>query len=135
MLVLKGKLAVTRQPAPGNSSTYLFEWESDSNGDVLANLDPIEGVPWRLVTRPLDGPSDNYAVSLLDCASGADLLLGKGASRDTSNSETAYIYDGTNTSIRNEISGMCRFSISGAGATKTGIVWLTLLPVTPGMTL
>ena len=55
---------------------------------------PSNGVGGRLlqlVTNPgSTAPQDNYDITLTD-AEGSDFLLGKGANRDTSNSEVAVI--------------------------------------------
>ena len=62
-------------------------WTSTDAGAVSsATTNKYTGEIVRLVTIPSDGPTDNYDVTVLDSDS-ADVLMGAGANRDTTNTE------------------------------------------------
>lgn len=103
-----------------------WHWTSDASGNVTHLMDvPLEGVPWRLITRPSDGPTDNYDVTLVD-ALGVDVLLGRGADRDTSVEETAFVYETGFPDVKTWISGLHEFRVRNAGASKSGLVVLLI---------
>jgi hypothetical protein len=110
-----------------NVTLHRWQWRSSAGGDVKMNMEtPLEGVPWKLVTQPLDSPTDNYSVTIADDC-GSDILLGKGASRDTATVETMFVNNGTDASVRNITRGLHVFVIAAAGASKSGIVNLYMV--------
>jgi hypothetical protein len=112
--------------ANGDNAVYTFTWISDAIGNVLHTMNaPIIGVPKQLSTRPVDTPTDDYDVTILD-ESGRDVLLGKGVNRDQSTSETVFIYESSNTDVYNATRGLHRFKVAGAGNTKSGVAILTI---------
>lgn len=108
-----------------------WAWTSDSAGAMTANMEKTEiisGVCWRLTTKPIIAPTDNYDIALLN-ELGADILLGKGADRDTANVETVFLCDSTNVSVKNATHGLHQLRVSTAGASKSGIVRLCVIPI------
>ena len=72
----------------------------------------------RLITKPVDGPTDNYDVAIND-DDGVDVLMGAGIDRDTTNTEQKLA----------SVLGVCvdsklTLEITGAGNAKSGIVFL-----------
>ncbi len=99
-----------------------FAWTSDGDGDAEGTTThAYDGAIVALMTVP-DGtsaPSDNYDIVVND-ADGIDVLLGKGADRDTATTE--YV-----TSAMGAVSGSkLTLSVSNAGDTKKGTVVLWL---------
>jgi hypothetical protein len=90
--------------------------------------DSLRGVPWKLVTDPdpTNVPTDNYDITITDRA-GSDVLLGKGADRDTATNEVEWICDATITEAHTMVDGPVTFVVGSAGDTKSGIATLSLI--------
>lgn len=114
----------------GAQSFVHIDWTSDAAGDVLLRLGELTGELVRMETKPLDGPADNYAVKLVN-ELGNDTLLGKGANRDTADTEEIQVYDDNDPEVRRRLSGLHALEISGAGDTKSGVALIVLKGVTP----
>ena len=110
------------------SIEHTWQWTSDVNGDVRQNMETsIAGLVWRLITQPIDTPTANYDITIVDHM-GADVLLGKGVDRSNTAAETSFVYDSTNPEVRSVTHGRHQFVIANAGATKSGIAILSVLP-------
>ncbi len=105
-----------------------WAWTSDASGNVIFNMEiPIRGIPWRLVTKPRDdAPTANYDVTLLD-GDGADAFLGKGGDRSDTLTQMVFINDVTGAESRTLMAGRYRFTVTGAGAAKSGAVTLSVV--------
>lgn len=104
-------------------SKVTFEWTStdlgvvvDSvvDGQVNKTTQKFSGEIIRLITDPVDGPTDNYNATVLD-DDGFDVLMGAGLTRDTTNTEQ----------VLGSTLGCCysshlRLNITGAGDAKSG---------------
>jgi len=76
----------------------------------------------RLITKPTDGPTDNYDVTILD-DDGYDVLMGGGLDRDTTNTEQVNA-----SSLGVCLASQLRLNIATAGNTKSGVVILYIKP-------
>jgi hypothetical protein len=90
---------------------------STTAGEVNTTTGRYSGAVVRCVTDPVDGPTASYDITIVD-EDGADVLLGYGADRHTTNTEDALgpfacIYD-TKLSLL----------IANAGNSKSGYVYL-----------
>lgn len=115
----------------GTMVEHQFLWVSDASGNVTAVMDdaePIDGVLWRIVTSPTGAPTALYDVQLLD-ASGADVLLGRGADRSGTVVETLMLYDAADSTFRIATSGRHTLKIANAGNAKSGVVYLRIIPI------
>lgn len=100
-----------------------IDWTCSSGGAVQEL--PAFGINGRictLITNPLDGPTDNYTVQILD-EFGIDVLQGLGANRDTSNNEAVNIVY-SSTDVHPAVCGPCTLKIASAGTSKSGTVTL-----------
>lgn len=125
---------VTIAYAQGNSATkrITFTWEADASGNASGFLtNVLSGTIVRVTTNPAaDAPSDDYDVVLLD-EDGLDVLAGRGANRDTSNSEhfcpALSFSDGTTTGIAPiVVEGKLELQVSNAGNANDGSLVLYL---------
>jgi hypothetical protein len=114
---------VTRQPGKFSGTGNVYEiltidWTSDGSGDATLTLD-VNGFLVKAITDPVDGPTDNYDISLVQ--NGGDALGGFLADRDTTTTEvkipTFPIF----------LAGSHVFTVAAAGATKSGICYLYLV--------
>lgn len=118
-------LAITEYDVFGPTNLYelRFAWTSDSAGRVtLTTASRFSGEILRVTTNPGGtAPTDNYDI-LANDADGFDLLAGKGANRDTANTEafTPLIGDGTTTDKLVAMHGTINVLITNAGASKVG---------------
>lgn len=97
-------------------------WTSNASGSVTATINSVRGHITRIVTDPGSAaPTDNYDITLTD-SSGIDLLRGRGANRDTANSEmfVPLIGDGGTTTTLISMTPNLTLSITNAGNAKTG---------------
>ena len=101
-------------------------WTSDGSGAATSTVS-FAGTILRVVTNPGSAaPTDDWDVTLLD-SDGLDLFMGRGANRDTTNSEHfnpgMSTTDGTTTTvIPVSFTGSATLTIANAGAAKTGTV-------------
>lgn len=105
----------------GRPEKVRWDWTSDGDGDAdLQTAHPYWGAIIRLVTIPSSGaaPSDNYDVAVLD-EDGADVLMGAGANRHTSNTQQVAA-----SSLGCVAGDRLNLSISNAGDAKSGTVIL-----------
>lgn len=113
-----------------------FAWVSHTDGtvaissaDATGNSGPVNGTILRVTTNPGGtAPTDNYDVTLTD-EDGVDVLAGRGADRDTANSETftpgVAFSDGTTTSVVPVVvAGNLTLNVTNAGSGKQGSVIL-----------
>lgn len=120
---------VTQQPRISKNGKEIevihVAWTSDGSGDATATLSDVYGWLVKMVTDPVDGPTDNYDITLID-EWGADALQGLGANRDTTNSETVYtLVTGAATPVL--LCGDHTFTVAAAGATKSGVAVFYIL--------
>lgn len=97
-----------------------WAWKCTDAGIVTGSVTTgkYTGEIVRLVTKPVDGPTDNYDVSIND-DDGVDVLMGAGVDRDTTTIEQRLA----------SVLGVCvdsklTLEITGAGNVKSGIVFL-----------
>lgn len=119
---MAGTLTVTRTPGKtkyGREYEIVqVDWTSDASGnaDVAVALD---GFLVKSVTDPVDGPTDNYDITLVQ--NGADQLAAALENRDTTNSEcvihAAPIF----------LAGSHTFTVAAAGNAKSGKAFLYLV--------
>lgn len=106
----------------------VWDWACTDGGVVTGSVTTgkYTGQVVRLITNPdasTDNPTDDYDVQVLDSDS-ADVLMGAGANRDTTNTEQVlasslgYVYDSALT-----------LEIQNAGDAKKGLVILYILGV------
>ena len=95
-------------------------WTSGSGGESAAatTTHAYDGKLISLTTIPTDGPTDNYDVTATD-GDGVDVLLGAGANRDTSNTETV-----AEASLGAVAGSRLTFTIANAGTSKSGTAYL-----------
>lgn len=92
--------------------------DSTTAGEVNTTTARYTGIVLRCVTDPVDGPTASYDIVVKD-SDGADVLLGYGADRHTTNTEDAIggpfatIYD-----------SKLSLNVANAGNTKSGITYL-----------
>lgn len=109
----------------------IVRWNSDLAGNVSFLIPQVIGIIERVVTDPgANAPDDNYDVTLID-EDGLDVLQGRGADRDTANSEQIYPgisrTDGTNAVIAPvSVHGDLLLTIANCGANKNGTFTLYL---------
>lgn len=103
-------------------------WDWTSNGSGAATLSvAFNGRIVRVTTDPgATAPTDDYDLTFVD-EDGLDLFMGRGANRDTTNSEHfcpgMTISDGTNNNvIPVAYNGTATLTIANAGDTKQGTV-------------
>lgn len=115
---------VTRTPGKWMGTGKVYEiirvdWTSDGSGDASVTLD-VNGLLVKAITDPVDGPTDNYDITLVQ--NGGDALGGFLADRDTTTTEVKIP-----TGFPIFLAGSHVFTVAAAGATKTGIAWLCLV--------
>lgn len=114
------------QPKGCKIAVYTISSTSDASGNVTATLPNIQGKLTRVVTNPgATAPTDDWDVVLND-ADGLDVFMGKGANRDTANSEqfTPFTTDGTNVSAGVAVGGTHTLSATNAGNAKVFVIRL-----------
>lgn len=94
------------------------EWTSDGSGDASATI-RCDGFLVKAITDPVDGPTDNYDITLVQ--DGGDALGGFLADRDTTTTEVKIPTDPI------FLAGEHTFTVAAAGATKSGICYLFLV--------
>ena len=105
---------------------YTASFTSTAGGGYTESI-PIAGRILRVVTNPgATAPTDNWDVTLID-ADGLDLFMGRGADRDTANTEQFCpgipMTDGTNiTTVPVVHYGTCTLTVTNAGASKAAVV-------------
>ena len=112
--------------------TLSIDWTTSPTspaGTVLAILPTYNGQILRVITNPTNTPTDNYDITLTD-ADGVDVLDGKGANRDTTNSESfcPLAGDGTTTNQQWAINNALTLTITDAGTNKSGVIRLIIKP-------
>lgn len=138
---IAGTCVVTQHPVPGGLM-LIFNWTSSSGGVVTYNLDwRVPGTPYQLETYPIGAPSDSYGITLTNPL-GVDVLLGRGAARSGTSSQTTLLFDATqdpgpllinlnvppSSRVRANVaepSEWYQFSVASAGNAKNGVarVW------------
>ncbi|MAH46914.1 hypothetical protein CMI37_13875 [Candidatus Pacearchaeota archaeon] len=105
-----------------------WDWQSASDGSVSASVgettDQYDGEILAVMTDPDaagDAPTDNYDIVINDEDS-IDVLVGRGANRDTANSE--YVHNINNNPLLPVSKSKLTLVISNAGDTKKGLVYL-----------
>lgn len=117
-------MAVTFTRAPGKTpygkeyEVVACAWTSDGSGDASGTV-ALNGWLVKAVTDPTDGPTDNYDITLVQNT--ADQLAGLLADRDTTTGEVKI----PSTPIF--LTGDHTFTVAAAGATKSGVCYLTLV--------
>jgi hypothetical protein len=101
-------------------------WTSTAGGAVTLHDIELRGRPYVLFTHPIDGPSDNYGVQMLNAA-GHDILLGMGASRSTSDDQTEWLHESSEGMVFGVTDGLHSLKITSAGDSKSGLLELTLV--------
>lgn len=107
-----------------------ISWTADDDGYTTGTLRRLSGTILRVVTNPADGdeaPSDNWGVTLTD-RDGIDVFAGKGANRDTADSEAfvPLIGDGATTDQLVTVAGELTLAVSSAGPSKSGVIRIYL---------
>jgi len=124
---MAGTLTVTREPIKFKYSGKIVErihiaWTSTAGGATDVLIPDVFGYILKLVTDPVDGPTDNYDVTLID-EYGADVLATTGTNRDTTNSETVYP-NVSGATIPAFSVGDVTFTVANAGSAKSGVAVL-----------
>ena len=132
LVEITGSCQMFRTPLGGGNERITFAWvTSTTDADIRANImEPITGVVYKLETTPLDSPTANYDVTLID-ETGHDVLLGQGIDRSSTATETAFVFDGSSPELQNLTSGKHRLRILSAGTDHRGIVEVTILNSAP----
>ena len=105
----------------GSIKSIKAEWTSDGSGDASGETEhEYSGKCLLFTTDPVDGPTDNYDVTVLD-DNGLDVLAGAGADRDTTNTEQK-----VETNLGAVAGGKLTFVVANAGAAKSGVAYLYL---------
>jgi hypothetical protein len=122
--------------APGGVACYYLKWQSATDGTFTAALDECPYLSGRLimlVTKPsATAPTDDYDITLVSSMDGHDLLAGRGVNRDTALTESTLIMQevtvGANTYADHPLVNEAKpvLTISGAGDTKIGEIWIYL---------
>lgn len=102
---------------------YDIAWTSDASGNV--NAQPAFGINGKilaLITDPVDGPTDDYDVTILN-EFGLDVLQGLGVNRDTTTTEIANIVV-SGTTIHPPAAGPHTLVVANAGNAKSGTMCL-----------
>lgn len=131
MFVQSGTCIMRQQPRPDGGTDVIFYWTSTSGGAVTAYLGSDElpqGYLYSLSTDPIDGPTDDYDITLED-GQGVDILRAIGTNRDTTNSEVAYAVSTTAVSlpILEANRGPFMFKVASAGNAKSGTAILAFV--------
>lgn len=104
-------------------STYSFNWTSGSDGRMVLTIGiSLYGEIARVTTDPgSPAPTDNYDITMND-ENGFDTLCGKGANRDTINTESVIPLLGDGTTVDHTVYVNSRLlpDISNAGSAKVG---------------
>jgi hypothetical protein len=117
----------------GALRTVTATWTSDSSGDATATTtEVVSGTLVKAITNPTDGPTANYDIVITDDQSfnvltntDDDLL-----NRHTTTTEEVYflVLDKAGTPLAQSIqpvtNSVLTFTVSNAGATKSGVVIL-----------
>lgn len=115
----------------GALRTVTATWTSDSSGDATATTtEVVSGTLVKAITNPTDGPTANYDIVITDDQSfnvltttDDDLL-----NRHTTTTEEVYFFvddaAGTAQSTQPVTNSVLTFTVSNAGATKSGVVIL-----------
>jgi len=120
-----GTLTITKTALTRGVQRVVLAWTSSTGGAVDGHLTSLYGRIVRATFDPVDGPSANYDVTLLD-EEGVDLLGGTGANRHTTNTETTYPLLGTVPDVPAVVAGRAELQVSGAGSAKSGRLVLHL---------
>lgn len=103
----------------------LFRWTCTAGGICQYNVEfPIVGVLSRLITRPMDTPTDSYDI-VITTPDGIDVLQGKGADRDTANTEVVSLRFDSDPKTGFVVNDYVQFAVSNAGTSKNGLAILT----------
>lgn len=109
----------------GSVKKIKCQWTSDASGNAEDTTTfSYSGLFLGLITVPGtvgDQPSDNYTLKVAD-TDGVDLLLGA-ATGNRSNATTEFVKEADMAGVAND---KLKFTISGAGATKKGTVYLLI---------
>jgi hypothetical protein len=127
-----GTLTTSQGASRSPVTRIVLNWTSFTDGTVSGTLTQnINGRIVGVITDPgAAAPTDNYDITLLD-ANGFDVLFGRGADRDTVNTERFCpgqpITDGTTTSvIPVAVNSTLELRVANAGSTKNGQVIILL---------
>jgi len=102
-----------------------FRWTCTAGGACQYNVEfPVQGTLSRLITRPIDGPTDNYGITITT-PDGLDILQGKGLARDTANTETVSLRFDSDPKTGFVVSDYVQFAVASAGTSKSGLAILT----------
>lgn len=122
---------VTITYSEGNNTpirTVTWTWTCDASGNASGtDTKSITGTALRFVTKPTDGPTDNYDIVVND-AQGVDIARGALANRDTTNAEEALpaaevtINAHTYATFGTQFDGPLSMSVSNAGNAKSGVL-------------
>lgn len=113
---------------PKSVTCFDFATTCTAGGKVLATTPRITGKIIQVVTNPgATAPSDDYDITMTD-SDGIDVLQGKGANRDTVNSESfcPLIGDGTTTVQPVFVDSNLTLMILAMGASKITTIRLTV---------
>lgn len=91
-----------------------ISWTSDASGNASAAVH-LDGEVVRVVTKPTDGPTDDYDVTILG-EDGLDIMAGALANRDTTNAEAVV------PSARVAHYGYVTVTVANAGNAKSGVI-------------
>lgn len=101
-----------------NAEKISVTWTSDGSGNASGSIENLYGFVIKAVTDPVDGPTDNYDITLID-ENGMDALNDALLNRDTTTTEQ--VYPGvTNASVPVFVFGTHTFTVANAGTTKSG---------------
>lgn len=111
------------------ATSALIAWKSTTAGSVKVAIPFLSGTIERVVTKPIDSPTDNLDETLLD-AQGADLFATLGTDRDTANTEQFAPKIGNGTGVNGlttpggtasvMVNGTSTFQVLAAGSAKSG---------------
>lgn len=115
---------LTRTPGKWSGTGNVYEiltvaWTSDGSGDATLTLD-VNGFLVKAITDPVDGPTANYDITLVQ--NGGDALGGFLVDRHTTTTEVKIP-----TTHPIFLAGSHVFTVAAAGATKSGICYLYLV--------
>lgn len=121
-----GTVTVTRAEQYGGGRSIIFTWTSSSGSACELDGVPIYGTLCRLVTNPgTSAPTDDYGITIVDSVDAVDALQGKGANRDTANTEEVFIYKeqaltSGYTALPVVVAGLYNFVLASMGASTSG---------------
>ncbi|MFA6204345.1 MAG: hypothetical protein WC710_14300, partial [Gallionella sp.] len=119
----------TTNDMTGGLQKIKWSWTCDSAGAYSeASTVRPNGMIYRLVTIPTDGPTDAYNVTILD-ADGVDVLNSQGLNRATATTEQKGPSDGLGV-VK---SSLLTLTIANAGDAKSGTVILYVLDLDKGV--